>query len=104
MDKVERIKMVKAMEFIARNLNDEEIFMDEWLLDGVADGDIEYGDLSVNSEDFDNLDYYIADENFSTLMGLFCDMIAKATRSGGLYCDGVVSFGEYDYRMQNHSK
>ena len=104
MDKVERIKMVKAMEFITRNLNDMDLF-DEWLLDGVADGDIEYGYMTVNSsEDFEKLDYYIEDENFSTLMGLFCDMIAKATRSGGLYCDGVVSFGEYDYRMQNQSK
>lgn len=94
MDKVERIKMVKAMEFIARNLNDEEIFMDEWLLDGVADGDIEYGDLSVNSEDFDNLDYYIADAEFSTLMRLFLDVMKHASKSGGLYCDEVVSYDE----------
>ena len=43
---IERMKMVKAMEFIARQVNNEEIF-NAWLTDGVPDGDIEYGDLDV---------------------------------------------------------
>lgn len=86
----ERIKMVKAMEFIARQVNDEEVF-EEWLIDGVADGDIEYGDLVVNSDDFEILDYYCDDENFADLMRLFLRMMARARKSGGLYCDGVVS-------------
>ena len=45
MNKAERIKMVKAMEYIARNLNNEHIFY-RWLMTGVADGDIAYGDLA----------------------------------------------------------
>ena len=42
----DRVKMVKAMEYIARQVNDERVF-DYWLSLGVADGDIEYGDLSA---------------------------------------------------------
>lgn len=90
MDKIERIKMVKAMEFIARQTNDEEVF-ESWLTCGVADGDIEYGDLSVNKDDEENLSYYIEDdETFSEMMAEFLWLMKKAARSGGLYCDGVV--------------
>ena len=89
MDKSERIKMVKAMEFIARQINDEEVFP-TWVIEGVADGDIEYGDLS--EDDFDkDLEYYIKDDNFSEVMDTFLYVMAKARKSGGLYCDGVVS-------------
>ena len=85
----ERIKMVKAMEFIARQINDEMVF-DGWLLGGVADGDIEYGDLNEpTEEDRENLGYYIDDSNFRDLMGCFLRRMAKAYKSGGLYCDGV---------------
>lgn len=87
MNAVERRKMVNAMEFIARNLNDESIF-DVWLTLGVADGDIQYG--SVDTED-ENLDYYIEDRNFSYLMKIFVHMMGMADKSGGLYCDGVSS-------------
>ena len=40
MNAIERVKMVKAMEFLARNINDEGVF-EEWLIEGVADGDID---------------------------------------------------------------
>lgn len=90
MKAVERIKMVKAMEYIARNLNDEEIF-EPWLSVGVADGDIEYGSLEITPDDIENLDYYIEDDNFKELMALFLRMMKRANESGGLYCDGVVS-------------
>ena len=88
MKKAERIKMVKAMEYIARQINDEEIF-DGWLMNGVADGDIEYGDLSGKDEEFD--EYYIEDDTFKDLMGCFLRRMESARKSGGLYCDGVVS-------------
>ena len=39
MNKTERVKFVKAMEYICRSINDETIF-DAWLMNGVADGDI----------------------------------------------------------------
>lgn len=88
MKKAERIKMVKAMEYIARQINDEEIF-EGWLINGVADGDIEYGDLSGEDEEFD--EYYIEDDTFKDLMGCFLRRMASARKNGGLYCDGVVS-------------
>ena len=89
MNTIERIKMVKAMEFIARQINDEEVF-ENWLINGVADGDIEYGSLDVTDTDMSELEYYINDEDFADLMHTFLRLMKKAQRSGGLYCDGVV--------------
>lgn len=91
MDKVERIKMVKAMEYITRQINNEEVF-EVWLWDGVADGDIEYGDLSVKPDDEGMLyPYYETDEAFADTMETFLWVLQKAIKDGGLYCDGVVS-------------
>ena len=88
MSREERIKMVKAMEFVVRHINDEDVFM-PWLYLGVADGDIPIGDLSVNPDD--EAEYYIDDERFSDIMSCFLFRISAAKKSGGLYCDGVVS-------------
>jgi len=82
--------MVKAMEFIARQINDELIF-DSWLTGGVADGDIEYGDMWPHAGDEELLNYYLEDENFKDLMQNFLGCMGLAKKSGGLYCDGVVS-------------
>lgn len=92
MNKAERIKMVKAMEFIARQINDEGIFMG-WLYNGVADGDISYGDLEVEIDDdaaYDDAAYYTDDASLEDLMDTFVRLMAKAYKSGGLYCDGIV--------------
>ena len=90
MDKAERIKMVKAMEFICRQVNDEDN-IGTWLTLGVADEDIEYGDLEVKDSDADDLEYYIEDDEFGDLMDTFLFTMKKCWKSGGLYCDGVVS-------------
>ena len=90
MNTTERIKMVKAMEFLVRQTNDEEVF-ESWLISGVADGDIEYGELSVTDDDVDNLEYYCDDQTFADLMDTFLYVMAAARKSGGLYCDKVVS-------------
>jgi len=91
MNQITRIKMVKAMEFIARQVNNEETFMDLWLAEGVADGDVRLGDLQVNEEDPDLLEYYTADGPFADLMGLFLRLMIEAEKDGGLYCDDVCS-------------
>lgn len=88
MNKIERIKLIKAMELLARQINDEDIFYG-WLLNGVADGDIPYGDLTVNDED--EAEYYTDDTTFAELMDTFLRLMSKAYKSGGLYCDKVVS-------------
>ena len=85
MSRIERSKMVAAMEFICRQINDEVVF-DGWLMNGVADGDIVYGDLTSMVDD-----YYTEDENFAELMGCFLRRMARAKQSGGLYCDGIES-------------
>lgn len=86
----ERIIAVKAMEFLARQVNDEDVF-ELWLSEGVADGDIEYGDVTARPEDEDNLDYYIKDENFADLMSTFLFLMKAAKKSGGLWCGDVTS-------------
>jgi hypothetical protein len=99
-NKIERMKMVKAMEFIARQVNNEEIF-NVWLADGVGDGEIEYGDLNVT----DREGYYCggdgwerdeADKHFSELMDTFMWVMKEAWKDGGLYCD--VYGGEKPHR------
>lgn len=90
MNTIERIKMLKAMEYIVRQVNDEALWFDHWAYE-VADGDIEYGDLSVNPDDADILEYYIDDEEFPQVMGLFTRLMARAWNGAGLYCDGIVS-------------
>lgn len=94
MNRNERIKMVKAMEYIARQVNDEQVFYG-WLLNGVADGDIPYGDFTylkdpvVDTADF--AEGYTDDESFAELMGCFLRTMRRAEKSGGLWCDDVLS-------------
>lgn len=90
MNSTERVKMVKAMEFIARQINDEEVF-EGWLINGVPDGEIEYGDLDFTEEDVETLTYEIRDNDFADIMALFLRVMSRANKSGGLFCDGVVS-------------
>lgn len=90
MNKYERLMMVKAMEYIARQVNDETVF-DSWLWAGVADGDVEYGDFDGSQESAEELSYYLEDKNFGELMTLFTTLMVRARQSGGLYCDGVNS-------------
>ena len=80
----ERVSVVRAMETIARTVNDEEVF-EGWLMCGVADGDID--DDTTDEE----LEYYTEDDNFAELMGTFLRVMSRAKRSGGLYSDGVSS-------------
>ena len=94
MNKKERTKMVKAMEFIVRQMNDMDEFM-TWLVYGVADGDIDYGDLSDTDNENSDTEYYTEDNNFSEIMELFLKMMSAAKASGGLYCDGILSGKKY---------
>lgn len=86
--KMERLQMVKAMEYIARCVNDDEIF-EGWLTSGVADGDILFGEVAVKTDDLESLYYYIEDENFVELMECFLRVMARAKKCGGLYCGGL---------------
>ena len=79
-----RAKVVRAMETMARCVNDEEVFY-RWLLCGVADGDI---DDNTTDED---LEYYCEDKTFADLMERFLDLMTAAKKSGGLYEDRIVS-------------
>lgn len=88
MDKkiIERAKMVVCMEYIARQINNENVF-DGWLMGGVADGDIKYGDLDPGNVP----ECYLSDDSFKDLMSCFLRRMTSAYKSGGLYCGRVVS-------------
>lgn len=82
----ERVDMVRAMETVARNINDEEVFMG-WLMCGVADGDITPETTDENIVDMG----YTEDGTFKDLMSCFLRRMVGAYKSGGLYCGGIVS-------------
>ena len=84
----ERVAMVKAMELIARSVNDEEVFM-PWLMLGIADGDIE--DPTSNADDEYIADNYCDDETYAELMNTFLTIMRKASKNGGLYSDYICS-------------
>ena len=85
MNTMERIKVVRAMETLARCINDGEVFM-TWLYFGVADMDI-----TETTSDMELMDYVTDDDHFAELMGIFLKCMSMAKRSGGLYVDGVTS-------------
>lgn len=74
------------MEFLIRQCNDES-YMDPWLMLGVADGDISYGCMDLNEVD----DYYIEDDQFKSLVGLFLRAMRNAGNDVGLYIGGVTA-------------
>ena len=86
MSKLVRKKAVLAMEFLARGINDEEVF-EGWLIGGVADGDLNYGEWDPNVVD----EIYINDDCFKGLMRCFLRRMTAAYKSGGLYIDKVCS-------------
>ena len=86
MNAVDRKKMILAMEYIARQVNDEEVFMD-WLSDGFPDGALKSGEWNVEKVDDD----FIEDETFRGLMDCFLNLMSDAKESGGLYCDDIVT-------------
>ncbi len=89
----ERAKMVACMEYIARQINNEDVF-ETWLMCGVADGDIEYGNLDISEID----DYYLDDVIFKNIMSTFLVCMSNAFEDGGLYCGDVVSKDKSDYK------
>lgn len=87
----ERKFMLLAMEFICRQINDEDVF-EGWLMEGVPDGDIPYWTTDISIIDDD--DSMLEDESFREIMECFLRCMRRADKSGGLYCDGVVGGGE----------
>ena len=89
---MERMLMVKAMDYVARQLNNEDHLM-TWLEIGVADEEIPYGELSLTGPiDRDPAFWYAEnEEHFGELMGDFLKIMARAYKNGGLYCGDVPS-------------
>lgn len=70
--KLDMAKMILAMEFIARHINDEDIFL-EWIAYGVADEDIPYG--SFETADVDS--YYLRLDVFEEIKDTFISIMAR---------------------------
>lgn len=84
----ERRKAIICMEYLARQINDEDILM-SWLMCAVPDGDIEYGNLDLDAVYSE--DYMVSDEGFKDIMTCFLRCMVRAYKSGGLWCGDVVS-------------
>jgi len=94
-----RGQLVRAMDSIARCVNDEDM-LDFWLTNGVADGDLDCA-ASLG----ESLEYYSRDENFARLMETFLSLMEKTKHSGGLYHDGVVSnLGKVKTKLKERNK
>jgi len=85
----ERKKMIVAMEYVARQINDEDVFV-RWLMCGVPDGDIEYGNFDI-SQVYDEDCMIDDDEAFGEIMECFLRCMVSARKSGGLYCGGICA-------------
>lgn len=87
----ERAKLWVCMEYIARQLNDEDIF-ESWLMCGVPDGDLEYGELDWQGV----IDRWsLNDEQIEDLMYCFMACMYRAFKNDtGLYCAGVFGGGK----------
>ena len=81
-----RARVIRAMDEIARCVNDEELLVGYWFALGVADGDITQ---ETTDED---LEGYCEDETFEELMDTFQKLMEMAKKDGGLYCDGIAAF------------
>ncbi len=79
-----RKNIVLAMECLVREVNNEEL-IEPWLMCGVPDGEIQ----QYTQDEVD--DYFVEDNNFAELMGLFLKIMSRAKNDGGLYVDKVVS-------------
>lgn len=82
MDINERIKMIRAMDMIARSVNNENAFM-YWLENGVPDGDI-----TEDTTD-EELKYLCDDDIMKYIMHSFVKLMGYANKDG-LYFDGIV--------------
>lgn len=90
----ERKTMLACMEFISRRVNDEELFFNTWLLNGIPDGEISDENLLKDfTEEADSIeDFYITEETFEEIMTCFLYEMSRAySERSGLYCDSCVS-------------
>ena len=85
---INRIEFVKAMDMIARSVNDEEI-LEQWLTFGVADEDI-----NEDTPDEYIADMYCEPDCMKSLLDTFLSVMTKARKSGGLFVDLEVCGGE----------
>lgn len=86
-DMIERAKVVRSMETIARCVNDEELFVGIWLTLGVADEDIKE---DTTDEEIVEMGY-CEEDTFKELMHTFLVLMKEAKKDGGLYCDGITA-------------
>ena len=84
-NQIERAKAILAMEFLARQINNEDVF-NGWLMGGVADGDIPYGSVDVA----DVPEYYLEPDTFKDIALCFMRRMSSANKNYGLYCGGVL--------------
>ena len=81
----ERVSVIRAMDTVVHNLNDEE-YVAWWLEDGVPDGEI-------NEETADEELYWLVDddESFADIMSTFIKIMKRQSVNGAMWVDNVLS-------------
>lgn len=74
-----RAEMVKAMDLLARSVNNEE-YLEPWLMCGVADGDIT---SETTLQEIIELGY-TDDDTYNELTEVFLRVMSYARKDGGL--------------------
>ena len=98
-DPEKRLKNVYMMDRVLRSMNNEEALDDGWLMNGVADGDSDYGyeKFKENSEMYDGKGYYYtSDEDYKNLVDMYKRRVKYA--KDGLITDNkeLVDFVKND--------
>lgn len=81
----ERVSIIRAMDTIVRNLNDERDIL-WWLDSGVPDGEI-------NAKTTDEELYWLVDddESFADIMSTFVKIMRRQPINGAMWVDNVLS-------------
>ena len=72
-----RVEFIKALDMIARRINDEDILVGGWLAGGVPDGLVKEGDEAIAC--------LTDDESLKSFMDCFMRCMVRASKSGGLF-------------------
>lgn len=90
-NEMKKAEVIRAMDILARAINNSDIFYEKWLTCGLADGEIDYS--KPYEEQLNTLiEEELTDgEILSEMMGVFLSCMKDADEDGGLYVGGVHS-------------
>lgn len=92
MDRKKRCEILRAMDLIARTLNNDPLYT-EWMIEAVIDED-----MTDQTTDKDLEGYVKNDDEFAGILYTFLHVMSEAFQQDGLTVDGVASAFYDNYR------